>query len=52
MNLGQFHTFKIEINKPLSIFKEYWDQVHFKILNESTEENNEDEIKVLIMEEG
>jgi stalled ribosome rescue protein Dom34 len=52
MNLGQYHTFKIDAGQKLSIMKTYWDKLHFKILNDSMQNTEQSDVKALIMDEG
>ena len=52
MNLGQYHTFKIDAGQKLSIMKTYWDKLHFKILNDSMKNTEQSDVKALIMDEG
>lgn len=31
LSLGQFHTYEVEVNQQIVIFKENWDYFHFNV---------------------
>lgn len=52
LSLGQFHTFQFEFNIPVTIYKENWDQFHYRILKEISITSDSSDVGALVMEEG
>lgn len=52
MQIGQMHTIKVELNYPITIYKNNWDKLHMQILNEAADPAASADIAALTMDEG
>ncbi|CAD8167768.1 unnamed protein product [Paramecium octaurelia] len=52
LSLGQFHTYEVELNQKIVIYKENWDRFHYAILDQIKQQQTLSEVAALIMEEG
>ena len=52
MQIGQFHTFIVELNQKVTIFKECWSTFEISLLRELSDETNDSEVAAIVMEEG
>ncbi|KAH8898936.1 hypothetical protein GQ53DRAFT_635556 [Thozetella sp. PMI_491] len=53
VNVGQYHTLDLEINRPFTIWKSYgWDSVAVEALKEALDDTKEDAIIAVMMQEG
>ena len=52
MQIGQMHTIKVELNHPITIYKNNWDKLHMQILQEASDPTSSADIAALTMDEG
>jgi len=52
MQIGQMHTIKVELNHPVTIYKNNWDKLHMRILDEAADPTSSADIAALTMDEG
>jgi len=52
MQIGQMHTIKVELNHPVTIYKNNWDKLHMRILDEAADPAASADIAALTMDEG
>ncbi|CAD8133681.1 unnamed protein product [Paramecium pentaurelia] len=52
LSLGQFHTYEVELNQQIVIYKENWDRFHYAILDQIKQQQTQSEVAAFIMEEG
>jgi len=52
MQIGQMHTIKVELNYPVTIYKNNWDKLHMRILDEASDQAASADIAALTMDEG
>jgi protein pelota len=52
MQIGQMHTIKVELNYPITIYKNNWDKLHMRVIHDSTDVAATADIAALIMDEA
>uniref|UniRef100_A0A0N5A5L5 Protein pelota homolog n=1 Tax=Parastrongyloides trichosuri TaxID=131310 RepID=A0A0N5A5L5_PARTI len=53
VKLGQYHTLDIELGKQFTLYKEYWDSIDFRRLDECQNTiNNKADVAAIVMHEG
>ena len=53
VNIGQFHTLDLELNRPFTIWKEYgWDSVAMQTLQDAVNQDKPDALCAVVMHEG
>ncbi len=52
MQIGQMHTIKVELNYPVTIYKNNWDKLHKRILDEASDQTASADIAALTLDEG
>ncbi|KAI1858268.1 uncharacterized protein JN550_012799 [Neoarthrinium moseri] len=53
VNIGQYHTLDLELNRPFTIWKQYgWDSVAQETLQEALKQDKEGAVAAVVMQEG
>ncbi|KAI1503277.1 hypothetical protein F5X99DRAFT_375511 [Biscogniauxia marginata] len=53
VNLGQYHTLDLELNRPFTIWKKYgWDSVARETLSDALKQDKEGTVAAVVMQEG
>ncbi|ODQ67018.1 translation release factor eRF1 family protein [Nadsonia fulvescens var. elongata DSM 6958] len=49
---GTYHSFEIEMNKPVTLFKDEWDSHDVDLIEKACDPNNQSEVGAVVLEEG
>lgn len=52
IKMGQHHTLELEIGRPFTIHKNYWDSMNLELLDEISDPMRKAEIAAVVMQEG
>lgn len=52
LQLGQHHTFDLNLHIPFTVYKKYWDSLHLERLREAANPAQHCEVAAIVMEEG